>query len=570
MRRTTTAAGAKKETSSSLTMEHQRLLEHRDHTADWRRWGPYVSDRAWGTVREDYSTDGSAWTFLTHDMARSRAYRWGEDAIGGWCDEKQILCFGLALWNEKDPILKERFFGLTGLEGNHGEDVKELYYYLDATPTHSYQKMLYKYPQGEFPYEKLKSTSAARGGFDAEYELVDTGVFNDSRYWDVFIEYAKTSSEEICIRITAHNRGPEAAYLHLLPQLWFRNDWGWGPVRMPEPWMQKGNVGERWSEVVCKHKDLGERYLYAAGLQGEEPPRLLFADNETNSARLYNIQNMKPYVKDAFHEYIVNSKPNAINPLQKGTKAGVWCRHEVQAGKSVTIKLILTDRRYDKPFGHFDQTFEKRIAEANEFYEAVQPSTLTAEERKVQRSAFAGTLWNKMAYLFDVQSWMDGDNPRSPPPKSRKRGRNKEWRNLAVADVISMPDKWEYPWFAAWDWAFHVIPLAMIDIDFAKDQLELLVSEKLQHPNGQIPAYEWEFSDVNPPVQAWAVWRVYNVEKHANGEVGDRQFLEHCFRARQHQRLRSQPAVAGRRVYRAGGCDGLDGFILPEPDGDRT
>jgi hypothetical protein len=562
----TTAAGVH---VSPQTREHERLLEHRQGKRDWKRWGPYVSDRAWGTVREDYSSDGSAWTFLTHDMARSKAARWGEDGIAGLCDEQQTLCFSLALWNEHDPILKERYFGLSGVEGNHGEDVKELYYYLDATPTHSYMKMLYKYPQAAYPYGKLVETNANRSAFEPEYELLDTGAFHENRYWDVFVEYAKASPEEIFVRITATNRGPEAAFIHLLPQIWFRNDWAWGPSRGEEPQIERRECpGDKWCEVACRHRTMGERFLYV-GATEQDTPTLLFTNNETNSARLYNVQNIKAYVKDAFHDHVVSGKAGCVSPQGRGTKAAAWYTAEVEAGGSFTVRLVLTDKRQARPFASFEQTFERRIAEADEFYESIHSPELTAEERRVQRQALAGMLWNKMFYLFDVKAWQDGDNPRSPPPKVRKRGRDRDWRHLSVADIISMPDKWEYPWFAAWDSAFHAIPLAMVDLDFAKDQLELLLSDKLLHPNGQIPAYEWEFSDVNPPVQAWAVWRVYNAEKHANGERGDLAFLARCY----HKLLLNftwwvnRKDSAGRNIFQGGflGLDNISVFDRSQP-----
>jgi hypothetical protein len=520
-------------------------------------------------VREDYSADGSAWTFLTHDMARSKACRWGEDGIAGICDDKQTLCFALAMWNENDPILKERLFGVTGPEGNHGEDVKELYYYLDNTPTHSYMKYLYKYPQAEYPYQKLVDANRSRTTFEPEYELIDTGVFAENRYWDVLVEYAKGGPEEVYIRITATNRGPESAFIHLLPQIWFRNDWAWGSSRGEEPLIEKRQcAGDKWCELACRHKVLGERFLYVASAE-QDKPVLLFTNNETNSARLYNVQNIKAYVKDAFHNHVVREKPGCVNPLNKGTKAAAWFTGEEGPGESFTIRLLLTDKIQQRPFANFEQTFEKRVAEADEFYGVIHPPELNVQEQRVQRQALAGMLWNKMFYLFDAKAWQDGDNPKSPPPKVRKRGRNRDWRHLSVGEVISMPDKWEYPWFAAWDTAFHVIALAVIDMDFAKEQLELLVSEKLQHPNGQVPAYEWEFSDVNPPVQAWAVWRVYNVEKHANGEVGDRAFLEHCY----HKLLLNfawwvnRKDSTGRNIFQGGflGLDNISVFDRSQP-----
>ncbi len=504
--------------------EQKRLLDHRHGRRDWKRWGPYVSERAWGTVREDYSPDGSAWTYFTHDMARSKACRWGEDALAGWCDDRQILCFGLALWNENDPILKERLFGLSGPEGNHGEDVKELYFYLDATPTHSYMKFLYKYPQAEFPYDRLVQVNASRKGDLPEYEIIDTGIFDGSRYFDVFVEYAKAGPEETLVRITAFNRGPEEAVLHLIPQLWFRNTWAWGPVRGKEPLIELHSRNSHGTQLLCTHETLGRRFFSADG-----SPAALFTDNETNTQRLYNIPNPKAFVKDAFHNHIVHESPDVVNPLHKGTKAGLHYRFVIPPGQSSQVRLVLSDRDSSRPFSRFGACFERRIAEADVFYAGVQHPALTAQERLVQRQAFAGMLWSKQFYYYDVYAWLHGDNPEFPPPAQRLHGRNSDWASLFAADVMSMPDKWEYPWFAAWDLAFHVIPLAMIDVDFAKQQIELLVSEQLMHPNGQIPAYEWEFSDVNPPVQAWAVWRVYNMDKHAHGEKGDRAFLERCY-----------------------------------------
>ena len=566
MRTTTNATSTK---DDPRTKEHARLLEHRLGTHDWKRWGPYVSDRAWGTVREDYSPDGSAWTYLTHDMARSKAYRWGEDGIAGICDDRQILCFAPAMWNGRDPILKERYFGLTGLEGNHGEDVKELYYPLDSTPTHSYMKMLYKYPQAEFPYSKLVDNNAARGQFDGEYELIDTGVFKENRYFDVVVEYAKEGAEEIYVRITAFNRGPESAVIHLLPQIWFRNEWAWEGTRGAVPGIEKRDAAPgEWCAMVCRHETLGERFLYAAAVDGIEPT-LFFTDNETNAVRLHGAAINPSFVKDAFHERIVKNIASVVNADGKGTKAAAWYTKNVASGESFTIKLLLTNKDEPSALGECDRVFAKRIAEADEFYNVVHAPALSVEEKRVQRQACAGMLWGKMFYMFDVARWLDGDNPQFPPPASRLHARNKDWRNLSVGDIISMPDKWEYPWFAAWDSAFHVIPLSMLDIDFAKQQLELLVSEKLMHPNGQIPAYEWEFSDVNPPVQAWAVWRVYNVEKHANDEAGDLAFLERCY----HKLLLNftwwvnRKDSTGKNIFQGGflGLDNISIFDRSQP-----
>ena len=568
MRRTTTAAAVE------TTAEHSRLQQHRSGKKPWKRWGPYLAERAWGTVREDYSADGSAWTFLTHDMARSKSYRWGEDGIAGICDDRQFLCLSLALWNGVDPILKERLFGLTGPEGNHGEDVKELYYYLDSTPTHSYMKFLYKYPQAEYPYAKLVETNAARSSADGEYELADTGIFNESRYFDVVVEYAKSGPEEILMRITAHNRGPDAARLHLIPQAWFRNTWGWGPVRGEEPLLEYedrlASSDGPVHAISIKHKELGQRWLYALEVPASQSthsqspgPSVLFTENESNTQRLYGIQNPRAYVKDAFHEALIRQRSQSVNPLRKGTKAGMCYVFDIPAGQSRQVQLVLTDQSKPAPFRGFDKTFAQRIAEADQFFAAIHHPSLTVEERIVQRQALAGMLLSKQFYLFDVRTWLAGDNPRFQPPKSRLKGRNRGWSDLYAADVMSMPDKWEYPWFAAWDMAFHVIPLAMVDIDLAKEQIELLVSEKLMHPNGQIPAYEWEFSDVNPPVQAWAVWRVYNIDKHANNEEGDLAFLERCY----HKLLLNfvwwvnRKDSTGRNIFQ-GGFLGLDNISI--------
>ena len=506
------------------TAEHRRLDENRRGTRNWTRWGPYVSDRAWGTVREDYSPDGSAWDFLPHDQARSKAYRWGEDGIAGICDEDQILCFAPAFWNGNDPILKERLFGLSGREGNHGEDVKEVYYYLDATPTHSYLRFLYRYPQAAFPYADLAATNGARGPLEGEYELPDTGVLDGARYFDVLIEYAKSDPETILIRITATNRGPDRAPLHLLPQIWFRNDWGWSARRRTPPSIATAGAGADLAYLRCDHKLLGERFLYGGGRPG-----LLVANNEHNAQRLWGCKNAITPVKDGFHEYLVDGRKEAAKTEGTGTKAAFHYRFELEGGARQQIRLLLAGTPTADPFARFDDTFAERVREADAFYETVHRPNMTAEQRKVQRQALAGMIWSKQFYMLDMKTWLHGDGAPSAPPPQRLRGRNHDWDHLTTADIISMPDKWEYPWFAAWDWAFHAIPLAMIDIDLAKSQLELLLSEKFQHPNGQIPAYEWAFSDVNPPVQAWAVWRVFNMEKHARGERGDLRFLERCY-----------------------------------------
>ena len=515
--------------------EQERLKEQSNASVrPWRKWGPYVSERAWGTVREDYSPYGTAWDYFPHDHARSRAYRWGEDGIAGFCDRYQVLCFALAFWNGRDPILKERMFGCVASEANHGEDVKEYYFYLDATPTHSYMKFLYKYPQAAYPYERLIQENRSRGAQASEFELLDTGVFDDNSYFDVFVEYAKVSSEDIVVRIEAFNRGPEDAPLHLLPHLWFRNTWGWYPQARPEPSITLGPSGPDFSSLVATDAgpvpglafeyQLGARYLYAEA--GGLP---LFTFNETNGPRIWNVESRQPYVKDAFHRYVVNGERAAVNPEPVGTKA---CFHyanlNVPAGSSIVVRLRLTDTLLDEPLREVDEIVAVRRQEADEFYEEIQPPKATEDERRVQRQALAGMLWTKQIYIYDVHDWLDGDNPAWPPPESRKTIRNVHWKHLNSMRVISMPDKWEYPWFAAWDLAFHCVPLALVDAEFAKEQLWMLLFEQFQHPNGQLPAYEWEFSDLNPPVHAWAVWRIYNMDRLRTGKA-DRDFLEKCF-----------------------------------------
>jgi hypothetical protein len=518
--------------------EQERLREpYTTPVAPWRRWGPYVSERAWGTVREDYSPDGNAWEYFPHDLARSKAYRWGEDGLAGICDRYQVLCFALALWNGRDPVLKERLFGLTGNEGNHGEDVKEYYFYLDSTPTHSYMKYLYKYPQAEFPYAGLIHENRARRGGGPEYELLDTGVFDGDRYFDVFVEYAKADPEDILVRVEAFNRGPEAAGLHLLPTLWFRNTWSWGREARPEPFITRGPAGGGFQSLVADDGPagpvrglpfeyrLGPRRLYA-----EAAARPLFTFNETNGPRVYGpwSASRRPYVKDAFHRQVVDGEP-AVNPEPFGTKA---CFHfaglNVPAGGSVVLRLRLTDKELADPLAVVDEVVGARRREADEFYAGLHPPGATDDERRVQRQALAGMLWTKQVYLYDVSVWLDGDNPDWPPPQSRRRVRNHRWLHLNSMRVLTMPDKWEYPWFAAWDLAFQCVPLALVDPEFAKEQLWLLLFEQFQHPNGQIPAYEWEFSDLNPPAHAWAVWRVYNMDRVRTGRA-DRLFLEKCF-----------------------------------------
>jgi len=522
------------------TAEHRRLAERLWHgVPPWRRWGCYVSDRAWGTVREDYSADGDAWRFVTHDMSRSKAYRWGEDAIGGICDRYQLLVFAPAFWNTRDPILKERYFGLTSWEGNHGEDVKEYYFYLDNTPTHSYMRMLYKYPQAEFPYQRLIEENAARGGGGVEFELLDTGVFDDDRYFDIFIEYAKSDSEDIAVRVEAFNRGPSASPLHLVPQLWFRNTWAWGRERTLEPRIAIDASARADEAIVLTADDrraahlpnltfqyeLGEWRLYAP--PGGQP---LFTDNESNNARLYGPKaaNASPFTKDAFHRFIVGGERDAVNPNAIGTKACVDYAVTIPAGASQVWRFRLTPKRLDQPLGEVDAIVAARKAEADEFYATVHPPKASDDERLVQRQALAGMLWTKQIYLFDVNQWLDGDNPAHPPPAGRPLIRNTHWRHLNSMRVMSMPDGWEYPWFAAWDLAFHAVALALVDPDYAEENLWVLLFEQFQHPNGQLPAYEWEFSDVNPPVHAWACLRVYQMRKARDG-TGDRAFLERCF-----------------------------------------
>jgi hypothetical protein len=520
---------------STRNPEAERLEADRnseDHP--WRLWGPYVSERSWGTVREDYSGSGAAWDYFPHDHARSRVYRWGEDGLAGFCDRYQLLVFGLALWNGRDPILKERLFGLVPSENNHGEDVKEYYFYLDATPTHSYLKYLYKYPQAAYPYEQLIHESRRRSAHDPEYELLDTGIFDNDRYFDVFVEYAKAAPSDICIRITVCNRGPEPALIHVLPQLWFRNTWSWTPGQVvPQPRIEIGPNGPDSMSLVASGSAplvnvlrpyvLGPCYLHA-----EPTPRRLFTDNETNAERLWGSPNRSRYVKDAFHRHIIGGEP-CVNPENIGTKA---CFHYdqvmVPAHGTKVFRLRLSPQPVTTSLAEVDSIVERRRAEADAFYEELHPPKATADEKLVQRQALAGMIWSKQIYLFNVYTWLEGDNPAWPPPESRKRMRNVHWRHLNSQRILSMPDKWEYPWFAAWDLAFHTIPLALVDPEFAKEQLWLLLFEQFQHPNGQIPAYEWEFSDLNPPVHAFAVWRVYHIARKRSGFY-DRAWLEKCF-----------------------------------------
>src|ERR1051326_681164 len=509
-----------------MTAEEQRLEESRKRTVHWKRWGPYLSERAWGTVREDYSAYGTAWDYLPHDHARSKTYRWNEDGIAGISDRHQLICFALAMWNGKDPILKERLFGLTGSEGNHGEDVKEYYFYLDSTPPHSYMKYLYKYPQQEYPYARLVEENRRRGKHEPEYELLDSGVFDENRYFDVFVEYAKADAEDILVRISVANRGPEPASMDLLPTIWFRNTWSWDKNE-PRPFMSAG-TGKGDHVIQLNHPRYGERWLYLEGT-----PKLLFTENETNSRRLYGLENASPFVKDSIEDAIVHKHSDSVNPANVGTKAAAHYPLTLRPGETVRVHLRLTHVDLPAtavgPFGKaFDMVFDARMREADEFYATVIPAELSDDARAVMRQSLAGMLWSKQYYHYEVKQWLEGDPNFPSPPPERRRGRNHDWPHLYNADIISMPDKWEYPWYAAWDLAFHCIPLALVDWDFAKEQLILLLREWYMHPNGQIPAYEWAFSDVNPPVHAWAAWRVYKIEKKRIG-VGDRKFLQRVF-----------------------------------------
>jgi hypothetical protein len=499
--------------------EQRRLAEANNQTAAWKKFGPYLTERQWGTVREDYSADGNAWDFITHDMARGYAYRWGEEGLAGLSDDQQQLCFSVGLWNGVDAQLKERLFGLTNGQGNHGEDVKEQYYYLDSTPTHSYMKMLYKYPQQAFPYEDLRAENGRRTRLEPEYELLDTGIFNESRYFDVFIEYAKAGPDDVLIRVTAHNRGPETATLHVLPQLWFRNTWAWGYDGLKPELRQS-----RPDRVEASHHVLGQYQLYC-----EKPSALLFCDNETNPKLLRRQASWGSYWKDGINDYVVRGHRKAVNPAQRGTKAAAHYTLTIAPGESQQVRLRLSQPAHEVPFADFDQVFAARQEETDVFYDCVQEGVASPDARAVQRQAFAGMLWSKQYYYYDVSQWLDGD-PKWPAPQGdRQRGRNSTWRHLHNADIISMPDKWEYPWYAAWDLAFHCLPLAMVDATFAKQQLRLLTQDGYLHPNGQMPAYEWKFEDVNAPVHAWATWRVYQMDRKLNGGQGDTVFLEAVF-----------------------------------------
>lgn len=520
---------------------------------DWRRWGPYLSERQWGTVREDYSPHGEAWDYLPHDNARSQAYRWGEDGIAGFADDKLRWCLGLALWNERDPILKERLFGLTNAQGNHGEDVKELYYYLDGTPTHSYMRMLYKYPQAAYPYGELVAENARRGTHDREFELLDTGLFNERRYFDVVVEYAKASTDDILMQITVHNRGPDPAPIHVLPHLWSRNTWTWVPGR-PKPTLTlRGQQVQAWHPALARTRVCDV----------DQPADWLFCENETNYNRLFGANLPGPF-KDGINDCVVDGKRDAVNPLRRGTKCAAHLRFDVPAGGQVTVRLRLrpADTATTDPFAYFDAVMDTRRDDADAFYAAVQRDMPDADARHVQRQAFAGMLWSKQFYALDVRRWQDGDPGQPAPPPGRRWGRNADWRHIENADVISMPDAWEYPWYAAWDLAFHCVTFALIDPGFAKQQLLLLMRERYMHPNGQLPAYEWAFGDVNPPVHGWAVLRVYQMDRILNG-APDTKFLEMAF----HKLLLNftwwvnRKDASGRNIFQ-GGFLGLDNIAI--------
>jgi hypothetical protein len=512
-----------------MNVEKLRLQEAKDKQTPWRFWGPYLSERQWGTVREDYSENGDAWNYFTHDQARSRAYRWGEDGLGGICDDHQILCFSLALWNGKDPILKERMFGLTNSEGNHGEDVKEYYYYLDSTPTHSYMKYLYKYPQEAYPYNNLVETNRRRSRNEMEYELVDTGVFNDDRYFDVFIEYAKASPKDVLIKITIYNRGPEAAPIHVLPTLWFRNTWSWQRGGSKPILRSLENVGHH--AIHVHHTDpnflghLEDYYLYC-----ENPVPLLFTENETNQERIFGTPNSSPFAKDGINDMVVHGKQSGINPEQVGTKASFHYQMNIGAGDRIMLRLRLTHAAPDElraPFDDFDAIFRARLEEADEFYKNITPPSVSSDAASVMRQALAGMLWTKQYYYFNADQWLDEHRANPLHPESRHT-RNRDWFHMINNDIISMPDKWEYPWYAAWDLAFHTIALSVVDPDYAKQQLDLMLTGLYLHPNGQIPAYEWNFSDVNPPVHAWAALFLHRTEEALGGEL-DIDFLKSAF-----------------------------------------
>jgi len=544
-----------------MSVEAKRLRDNGAYNSPWRRFGPYLSERQWGTVREDYSAGGTAWDYFPHDHARSRAYRWGEDGIAGFSDHRQRLCLALALWNGRDPILKERLFGLQNAEGNHGEDVKELYYYLDATPTHSYLKMLYKYPQAEFPYARLVEENRRRGKQEPEFELIDTGVFDDDRYFDVFVEYAKADPNDILWRITVHNRGPEPARLHVLPQLWFRNTWSWHAGAQKPSLRRSG----RYS-IEARHPELGRFSFYVDPARGE--PQLWFCENETNMQRIFGSSAGPTYPKDAFHEYLVLRRDGAVE-YEAGTKSAAHFVFDVPSQGSATVRTRLVKESTALPFAEFDAIFAERVREADEFYEELQQEIKSADARLVQRQALAGMIWSKQTYNYDVRQWLSGDEAQPAPPEARKHGRNSDWDHLTNDDVISMPDKWEYPWYAAWDLAFHCLPLALVDAEFAKDQLVLLTREWYMHPNGQLPAYEWAFGDVNPPVHAWAAWRVFQIDRRQRGDQGDIKFLERIF----HKLMLNftwwvnRKDAEGRNIFQGGflGLDNIGVFDRSRP-----
>ena len=504
--------------SDEVAIEQQRITNHYSGKNNWLKWGPYVSDRQWATVREDYSSNGDAWNHISHDMAMSKAYRWGEDGLGGFSDEEQFLCVGLALWNGKDPILKERLFGLTNEQGNHGEDVKELYFHLDGNPTHSYMRMLYKYPLSAFPYEQLIAENAARGKGDPEFELMDTGLFDQDNYADVFIEYAKQDEDDILVRYTVFNRSAETANIDVIPQLWFRNTWCYGETTIMPEILNQGN-----NTLLIRSADIGDYHCY---MEGE--PKLLFTNNETNNELLYQWKNVSPYVKDGINNRVVNGDLSAVSIDQTGTKVGIWNQLTIEPGECSVINIRLSKNKNPHPFADFNTIFDQRVVENNEFYATKQKEAATEDEKNVQRQAWAGLFWNKQFYSYDVNRWLKGDAGQQKPPESRKNGRNSHWKHFVANDVLSMPDKWEYPWFAAWDLAFHCISFAALDPDFAKNQLLLMVSATYMHPSGQLPAYEWDFGDVNPPVHAMAAWHVYQADKKAKGE-GDLDFLIEVF-----------------------------------------
>jgi Mannosylglycerate hydrolase MGH1-like glycoside hydrolase domain/Glycosyl hydrolase family 63 C-terminal domain len=536
-----------------MNRERERLLANVPGRDGWKHWGPYLSERQWGTVREDYSAGGTAWEYFPHDHARSRVYRWGEDGIAGVSDANQLVCLSLALWNGRDSILKERLFGLTNAEGNHGEDVKEQYFYLDATPTHSYLKMLYKYPQREYPYADLVEENGRRGTNFPEYELLDTGVFEGDRYFDVFVEYAQAEPGDVLMKITAWNRGPDAARLHVIPQLVLRNTWSWQPGTIKPLLRAIGDTAMDGGAVGIEPADLEMSHLYVDG-----NAELLFTENESNAPRLWNYGDAG-YFKDGFHDRIVGGNRESVNPAKTGTKAAAWHQETIQSGGKMEVRLRLSRRAQPAPFADFEEYLHERRAEADEFYADLQKDMVSSDERTVQRQAFAGMIWNKQFYHLDVARWLKGDPSQPTPPEARKHGRNSEWRNLNNADILSMPDKWEYPWYASWDLAFHCIPFALIDAEFAKHQLVLLTREWYMRPNGQIPAYEWAFSDVNPPVHGWAAWRVYQIDRKQNGGNGDLEFLERVF----HKLMLNftwwvnQKDHSGRNIFQ-GGFLGLD------------